>query len=242
MPPAAARRSPSGRPRRAVLAAGDADAHQRRAGVAHDRAHVREVEVDQPGHRDQVGDALDALAQHVVGDAEGVDDRGALLDDLEQPVVRDDDQRVDLLAQRARCPARPGRPRLRPSKANGRVTTPTVSAPSSRAISAITGRRRCRCRRPCRRSRTPCRRPSAPPSARRGSRRGLAADRGSAPAPRPARDLGADVDLDVGVAHRSAWASVLTAMNSTPRRPASTMRLTALVPPPPTPTTLMTAR
>ena len=40
----------------------------------------------------------------------------------------------------------------------------------------------------------------------------------------------------------SAWASVLPAMNSTPRRPASTMRLTALVPPPPTPTTLMTAR
>ena len=40
----------------------------------------------------------------------------------------------------------------------------------------------------------------------------------------------------------SAWASVLTAMNSTPLTPASTMRLTALVPPPPTPTTLMTAR
>ena len=40
----------------------------------------------------------------------------------------------------------------------------------------------------------------------------------------------------------SAWASVLAAMNSTPRSPASTMRLTAFVPPPPTPTTLMTAR
>ena len=40
----------------------------------------------------------------------------------------------------------------------------------------------------------------------------------------------------------SAWASVFAATNSTPRRPASTMRLTALVPPPPTPTTLMTAR
>src|SRR5207302_7083398 len=31
-------------------------------------------------------------------------------------------------------------------------------------------------------------------------------------------------------------------MNSTPVRPASTMRLTAFVPPPPTPTTLITAR
>ena len=40
----------------------------------------------------------------------------------------------------------------------------------------------------------------------------------------------------------SACASVLTAMNSTPRTPASIIRLTALVPPPPTPTTLMTAR
>ena len=40
----------------------------------------------------------------------------------------------------------------------------------------------------------------------------------------------------------SAWASVLTAMNSTPFSPASIMRLTALTPPPPTPTTLMTAR
>src|SRR5437762_8715206 len=40
----------------------------------------------------------------------------------------------------------------------------------------------------------------------------------------------------------SACASVLAAMNSTPRRPASTIRLTAFEPPPPTPTTLMTAR
>ena len=38
-----------------------------------------------------------------------------------------------------------------------------------------------------------------------------------------------------------AWASVLIAMNSTPSRPASSMRLMALVPAPPTPTTRMTA-
>ena len=78
-----------------------ADAHQRRAGVAHDRAHVGEVEVDQAGHRDQVGDALHALAQDVVGLAEGVEDGGAALDHRQQPLVRDHDQRVDLLAQRA---------------------------------------------------------------------------------------------------------------------------------------------
>jgi hypothetical protein len=39
-----------------------------------------------------------------------------------------------------------------------------------------------------------------------------------------------------------ACASVLTAMNSTPRTPASIIRLTALVPPPPMPQTLITAR
>ncbi len=54
-----------------------ADAHQRRAGVVHDRADVGEVEVDQAGDRDQVGDALDALAQDVVGLAERLEDRRA---------------------------------------------------------------------------------------------------------------------------------------------------------------------
>jgi hypothetical protein len=39
-----------------------------------------------------------------------------------------------------------------------------------------------------------------------------------------------------------AWASVLTAMNSTPDNPELIMRFTALVPPPPMPTTLITAR
>ncbi len=51
----------------AALAGAGADAHHRGAGVGHDRAHVGEVEVDQAGDRDQVGDPLDALAQDVVG-------------------------------------------------------------------------------------------------------------------------------------------------------------------------------
>ena len=78
---------------------GLADAHQRRAGVVHDRAHVGEVEVDQAGDRDQVGDALDALAQDVVGLAERLEDRRAALDDRQQLLVGDDDERVDDLAQ-----------------------------------------------------------------------------------------------------------------------------------------------
>ena len=84
---------------RALLAGRHADPEQRLAGVAHDRAHVREVEVDQAGQRDQVGDALHALAQHVVGDAERVHHRGALLEHRQQAVVGDHDQRVDVLGE-----------------------------------------------------------------------------------------------------------------------------------------------
>ena len=72
---------------------------QRVAGVAHRRAHVGEVEVDHPGQRDQLGDPLDALAQHVVGDLEGLDHRGRLREHGQQALVRDDDQRVDLGAE-----------------------------------------------------------------------------------------------------------------------------------------------
>ena len=53
-----------------------------------------------PGQRHQVGDALHALAQHVVGDAEGLDHRRVAIEHRQQPVVRDHDQRVDLLAER----------------------------------------------------------------------------------------------------------------------------------------------
>ena len=62
-------------------------------------ADVGEVEVDQAGHRDQVGDPLHALAEDVVGLAERLADRLAALDDVEQLLVRDDDQRVDLVPQ-----------------------------------------------------------------------------------------------------------------------------------------------
>ena len=90
----------------AVLAGRAADAHERRARVLHDRAHVGEVEVDQAGHRDDVADARDALAEHVVDDPERVDDRGVLLDDVAQAVVGDRDQRVDLGLELLRAPSR----------------------------------------------------------------------------------------------------------------------------------------
>jgi hypothetical protein len=58
----------------AVLARRAPMPHQRRAGVAHDRAHVGEVEVDEARLGDQVGDALHALAKDVVRHPERLDD------------------------------------------------------------------------------------------------------------------------------------------------------------------------
>src|SRR5664279_3156223 len=81
---------------RAALAGRSPDPHQGRPGVVHDRLDVREVEVDQARHRDDVADPLDALAEYVVDDAERIEDRGVLGDDVAQPVVRDRDERVDL--------------------------------------------------------------------------------------------------------------------------------------------------
>ena len=134
--------------------------------------------------------------------------------------------------------------RLRPSNPNGRVTTPIVSAPSPRAISATTGA-------------PPV--PGAAAFARgdedhvgaledlldlvgvlRRRRSGRPRDRSPAPSPRvvsrPMSSFTSASDIS------SVWASVLTAMNSTPRRPASIIRFTAFTPPPPMPTTLITAR
>ena len=88
-----------GRIRGAVRAGAAADRHQRRAGLRHDLAHVREVEVDLTRQRDDLADALDALQQHVVGRPEGFLDGGLLVADGQQPVVGDDDQRVDLVLE-----------------------------------------------------------------------------------------------------------------------------------------------
>ena len=188
--------------RRARLARGGADPHQRRPGVLHDRPDVGEVEVDQAGDRDQVGDALDALAQHVVGLAERVEDARAALDHREQLLVGDHDQRVHHLAQAVDPLLRLAR-RCEPSKANGRVTTPTVSAPISfLAISAITGAAPVPVPPP---SPAVTNTMSAPLSASLMSSRVSAAAPwpicGLAPAPRPFVSGGADVQLEVGVRH-----------------------------------------
>ena len=75
---------------------GNTDTHVGKAGVLHDGADVREVEVDEGRDVDQAGDALNALTQHIVGGLEGVHQGDLLLTDELQALVRDDDQRVDM--------------------------------------------------------------------------------------------------------------------------------------------------
>ena len=89
-----------GRGEGAVLAGGGADAHEGAAGVLHDGLDVVEVNVDEAGSGDELGDALNTLEEDLVGLLEGVDDGDVAVRDLQEAVVGDDDEGVDLLAQR----------------------------------------------------------------------------------------------------------------------------------------------
>ena len=133
--------------------------------------------------------------------------------------------------------------RRAPSKLNGLVTTPIVSAPCSLAISATTGAAP---------EPVPPPRPavmntmseSASASAilSRSSSAARAPIVESPPAPRP-RVILSPIRILCGASDcSSACASVLQAMNSTPIISARIIRLTALLPPPPTPMTRMRAK
>mmetsp|Transcript_18528 Transcript_18528/g.28070 ORF Transcript_18528/g.28070 Transcript_18528/m.28070 type:complete len:283 (+) Transcript_18528:619-1467(+) len=132
---------------------------------------------------------------------------------------------------------------LRPSNANGLVTMPTVSAPLSLLISATTGA-----------APDPVPPPmpevmkqrSAPETMADISSRDSSAARrpmlGSPPAPRPrvTEEPMLRIWAPLALERPRAWASVLIAQNSTPPMRVSSMRSTALLPPPPTPNTLIT--
>ena len=151
--------------------------------------------------------------------------------------------RVSTRSRRFWIPTSACSARRRPSNPNGFVTTPTVSASSSRPSSATIGAPPVPVPPP---SPAVTKIMSAPLSASFSSSRLSCAaawpTAGSAPAPSPRVSLEPMWIFTSASAISSACASVFTAMNSTPLRPASTMRLTAFVPPPPTPTTLITAR
>ena len=84
---------------RAVRAFGFRRTHHRRAHFGHYRAHVGEIEIDQARHDHEIGDAAHAGIEHLVGHLKRFGERRALIGDPEQVLVRDHDQRIDVLAQ-----------------------------------------------------------------------------------------------------------------------------------------------
>ena len=133
--------------------------------------------------------------------------------------------------------------RRRPSKVNGRVTTPMVRAPRPLAISATTGAAPVPVPPPfpavMKTMSAPCK---ASSMSARCSSAAWRPTSGSLPAPSPRVSWRPMSNLRSASLIKRAWASVLAAMNSTLRSPESIMRLTAFTPPPPIPTTFMTAR
>src|SRR5207249_3845523 len=132
--------------------------------------------------------------------------------------------------------------RLRPSNRNGFVTMPIVRAPRSRAICAIMGDAPVPVPPPMphvtnTRS-APCR---ACSTSSRFSSIAWRPISGRAPAPRPRVNFFPICVFTSALLLSRACASVLTEMNSTPCSPSSTMRFSALPPPPPTPTTFIRA-
>src|ERR1043166_2649214 len=139
-------------------------------------------------------------------------------------------------------PSSAWRIRFFPSKTNGLVTTPTVSAPTSRAIFAITGA-------------PPVPVPPPMPAvmkimsapvrySRSLASSSIAARRptsGLAPAPRPLVTCSPNWIFTVARFASIACASVLATMKSTPVSLPAIIVLTALPPPPPMPITLMRA-
>ena len=71
------------------------------SGVLHDGGHVGKVQIDDDvlAEAHQLGNGGHSLLQHIVGDAEGVGEGDLLVGDVFQPVVGNDDQRIDLAAE-----------------------------------------------------------------------------------------------------------------------------------------------
>ena len=82
-----------------ALAGRAAHAHVGQTCVLHNGGHVREVQVDEPGVADQVGDGLHRLTQHVVRDLKSVGKGDLLVGGVFQTLVGNDDQRVHLAPQ-----------------------------------------------------------------------------------------------------------------------------------------------
>ncbi len=84
-----------------ILAVSGAEAHHGPSAVGQHRAHVGEVEVDQPGPDHQLADAADAVREDRVGVLERVERRQVRAGEVEQAVVLDDQHRVDVIFEHA---------------------------------------------------------------------------------------------------------------------------------------------
>ena len=122
----------------AVLAGADRRAHHRVAHARHGGLHVGKVAVDDAGNGDDVGDALHALPQHVVGDAEALEEAG-VLGHRQQLLVGDHDHRVDAVDQLLQAALGLLQAALAFKRRTACVMTATVRMPISLASDAITG-------------------------------------------------------------------------------------------------------
>ena len=61
--------------------------------------YIGEVEVDEARYGNQVRDTLDALAQDIIGHLKGLGHRRTLINNLQQAIIRDGDNRIDMLLQ-----------------------------------------------------------------------------------------------------------------------------------------------
>ena len=82
-----------------VLAGSPAHTHVGHPRILHDGGDVGKVQVDEAGVLDEVGDGLDRLTQHIVGDLKGIGKGDLLVGGKLQPLVGDDDQGVHPGAQ-----------------------------------------------------------------------------------------------------------------------------------------------
>src|SRR5213594_2511249 len=132
--------------------------------------------------------------------------------------------------------------RLRPSHRNGLVQIPIVRPPRSRATCEMIGAAPVPVPPPMpqvtKTRSAPC---SACSTSSRFSSMACRPISGRAPAPSPRVRRLPIWTFTSALLLSSAWESVFTAMNSTPRTPSSIIRFRALPPPPPTPTTFIRA-
>src|ERR1041385_3978927 len=202
---------------RAVLAGRHAGAHQGIAHLAHDRTHVCEIDVDQAGSGDELGNPARCVVQDLVGPVERFLKRRVALDDGEELLVRDADEGIDLLLHLFDPRLGLRHPLLPFTCERPRHDTDHQRADALRDI---------RDDRPAA-GRAP---PPAPARRRRGTN-------APPPAPRPRVRFFPIWILFGALLRSSDCMSQLIAKKSTPWSRLSIMLLIAFPPPPPTPTT-----